>query len=182
MRNPRVLFQTTKNLITMKKLIFSLAALFMMSIVMAGCSDKKSKKDKNDKDDDDERTELVDEDDEDDEGGGLALFDRAPEDKLLSLVEDAVSALKRSHIRTQDDVTELAEKLKPIKGEVETAMKELMEFYKDKDPQELVEIGKKFEEQAEKLSKEAEKEGERLKKEAEEAGVDLTELESLDLF
>jgi len=181
-RNPRVLFQTTKNLITMKKLIFSLAALFMMSIVMAGCSDKKSKKDKNDKDDDDERTELVDEDDEDDEGGGLALFDRAPEDKMLSLIEDAVSVMKRAHIRTQDDVTELAEKLKPIKGEVETAMKELMEAYKDKDPEELVEIGKKFEEQAEKLSKETEKEGERLKKEAEEAGVDLTELESLDLF
>lgn len=166
----------------MKKLIFSLAALFMMSIVMAGCSDKKSKKDKNDKDDDDERTELVDEDDEDDEGGGLALFDLAPEDKIISLLEDAVSVMKRAHIRTQDDVTELAEKLKPIKDNVEKAMTELLDVYRDKDPKELEEIGKKFSAQAEKLSKEGEKEGERLKKEAEEAGVDLTELESLDLF
>ena len=69
----------------------------------------------------------------------------SPEDKMVGLLEDAVSIMKDTHIKSQDDVKALAEKMK-------------------------------------KISEEAEKEGERLQKEAAEAGVDLSELESLDLF
>ena len=165
----------------MKKLIFGIAALFMMSIVLVGCNDKKSKKDKDDKDDDDERTEQVAEDDEDDEDG-VALFDSAPEKKMVSLLEDALSLMKRTHIRTQDDVTELAEKMGPIKEKVEAAITEMTEAYKDKDLKELEDLFKDVEAAMDKISKEAEKEGDRLQKEAEEAGVDLSALEALEIL
>ena len=106
----------------------------------------------------------------------------SPEDKMVGLLEDAVSIMKDTHIKSQDDVKALAEKMKPLKENVENAMKEMMEAYKDKDPKELEEMSKKIEEKMKKISEEAEKEGERLQKEAAEAGVDLSELESLDLF
>ena len=107
---------------------------------------------------------------------------KSPEGKVMSLMEDAVSIMKDTHIKSADDVKAFAEKMKPIKEGVEKAMEELLEAYKDKDPKELEELGKKFEEQSKKISEEAEKEGKRLQKEAEDAGVDLSELESLDLF
>ena len=107
---------------------------------------------------------------------------KSPEDKLVSLMEDAVSIMKDTHIKSADDVKAFAEKMKPLKGDVEKAMKEMMEAYKDKDPKDLEEMSKNIEEKMKKISEEAAKEGERLEKEAAEAGVDLSELESLDLF
>ena len=159
----------------MKKLIFGIAALFMMSVVLVGCDNKKSNKDKDDEDED-ERTEqkAVLDDEEDYEEDEIDMFSVAPEDKLVDLLEDAVRIMKRAHIRTQDDVTALAEKMSP--------MKELMEAYKDKDPKELEEAGKRLEEKMNKISKDAEREGDRLEKEAEEAGVDLSELQNLDIL
>ncbi len=107
---------------------------------------------------------------------------KSPEGKVMGLMEDAISIMKDTHIKSADDVKAFAEKMKPIKEGVEKAMSEMMEAYKDKDPKELEELGNKFEEQAKKLGDEAEKEGARLKKEAEDAGVDLSELDDLDLF
>ena len=107
---------------------------------------------------------------------------KSPEGKVMSLMEDAVSIMKDTHIKSADDVKALAEKMKPIKEGVEKAMGEMMEAYKDKDPKELEELGNKFEEMAKTIGAEAEKEGARLQKEAEEAGVDLSEIEDLDLF
>ena len=107
---------------------------------------------------------------------------KSPEGKMMSLMEDAVSVMKDTHIKSADDVKALGEKMKTIKEDIEKAMTEMMEEYKDKDPKELEEIGKKFEEQAKKLAEEAQKEGERLQKEAAENNVDLSELDELDLF
>lgn len=107
---------------------------------------------------------------------------KSPEGKVMGLMEDAVSIMKDTHIKSADDVKALAEKMKPIKEGVEKAMSEMMEAYKDKDPKELEELGNKFEEMAKTIGAEAEKEGARLQKEAEEAGVDLSEIEDLDLF
>ena len=107
---------------------------------------------------------------------------KSPEGKMFGLMEDAISIMKDTHIKSADDVKALAEKMKPIKEGVDKAMEEMMEAYKDKSAEELKELGEKFEEQSKKLGAEAEKEGARLKKEAEEAGVDLSELDDLDLF
>lgn len=106
----------------------------------------------------------------------------SPEGKIMGLMEDAVSVMKDTHIKSADDVKALVEKMKPLKADIEKAMEEMMEAYKDKDPKELEELSNKFEEQAKKLGEEADKEGERLQKEAAEAGVDLSELEDLGLF
>ena len=75
---------------------------------------------------------------------------KSPEGKVMGLMEDAISIMKDTHIKSADDVKAFAEKMKPIKEGVEKAK--------------------------------AEKEGARLKKEAEDAGVDLSELDDLDLF
>ena len=167
----------------MKKLIFGIAALFMMSVVLVGCDNKKSKKDKDDEDEDERTEQKAELDDEEEyEEEEIATFSVAPEDKLVDLLEDAVRIMKRAHIRTQDDVTALAEKMSPVKDKVEQTMKELMEAYKDKDPKELEEMGKILEEKMQKISEDAKREGDRLEKEAEEAGVDLSELESLDIL
>ena len=169
----------------MKKLIFGIAALFMMSVVLVGCDDKKSKKDKDDEDEDERTEEVADIDDEDednDDEEDTASFSLAPEEKVLDLFEDAVSIMKRTHIRNQDDVLDFADKMKPIQNGVEKAMEEMMEAYKDKSAEEMEEIGIRFEAKAKELGEEAERQGERLKKEAEEAGVDLSEIEDLDLF
>ena len=107
---------------------------------------------------------------------------KSPEGKVIGLMEDVVSALKDTHIKSQDDVTKLAEKLKTIKEDSEKAMKELAEAYKDKSQDELKEIQKEYAEKVEKIEKEAEAEGERLQKEAAEANVDLSPLAEFDLF
>lgn len=144
----------------MKKLIFALLALFMVSAVVVSCDNKKSKKDK------EEKEEVYD----------------TPEEELLALMKDAVSLMEDTHIKSSDDVKDLAGEMKPIKEKVEKAMMEMMEAYKDKDPKELEELSKELEEEFEEISRRAEKEGERLQKEATEAGVDLSELNDLDLF
>ena len=107
---------------------------------------------------------------------------KSPEGKLLGLMEDAVSIMKDTHIKSQDDVKALAEKMKPLQEEVQKAMKEMMEAYKDKTPEELQKMSQELEKKSKDIAAEAEKEGERLQKEAAEAGVDLSELEALDLF
>ena len=107
---------------------------------------------------------------------------KSPEGKLMSLMEDAVSIMKDTHIKSADDVKAFADKMKPLKESIEKAQVELLEAYKDKDPKELEEIVNKFEEQAKNLGAEAEKEGARLQKEAEEAGLDISEFEDLGLF
>ena len=144
----------------MKKLIFALLALFMVSAVVVSCDNKKSKKDK------EEKEEVYD----------------TPEEELLALMDDAVSIMEDTHIKSADDVKDLADEMRPIKENVERAMKELMETYKDKDPQELEELSKELEDEFKEITRRAEREGERLQTEAAEAGVDISELEDLDLF
>ena len=107
---------------------------------------------------------------------------KSPEGKMFGLMEDAISIMKDTHIKSADDVKAFADKMKPLKESIEKAQVELLEAYKDKDEKELEEIVNKFEEQAKKLGEEAEKEGARLQKEAEEAGLDISEFEDLDLF
>ena len=164
----------------MKKLIFGIAALFMMSVVLVGCDNKKSKKDKDDEDEDERTEQVADDEDEDiDEEEKTATFNLAPEDKFVGILEDAVRIMKNSHIRTQDDVKRIADKMAPMKERLEKAMEELTSAYSQS---ELEEIGKRLEDKVNKLAKEGEKEGDRLQKEAEEAGIDVSELESLDIL
>ena len=163
----------------MKKLIFGIAALFMMSVVLVACDNKKSNKDKDDEDEDERTEEVADNDDEENDGEDIAAFAATPEDKFLDVLEDALRVMKRTHLRTQDDVTALAEQLTPLKSKVEQAVKDLMETYKDKTPDELKELEENFEVKAKEISEEIEKEGDRLEKEAAEAGVDISDL---DLF
>ena len=106
----------------------------------------------------------------------------SPEDKMLGLIEDMVSVMKGTHIKSMDDVKTLKEKLQGMKSEVEKVSMEMMEAYKDKSPEELVKLAesmKDIEAKIEKVQKDGEKEVERLKGEAEAAGLDVEELEEL---
>ena len=106
----------------------------------------------------------------------------SPEDKVVSLMEDAVSMLKTTHIKSADDVDKLTKKMEGLKTEVDKAMTEIMEAYKDKSPEELMSLAKStegLEKKIDELSKVIEKEAERLEKEAEDAGLDLAALSRL---
>ena len=143
----------------MKKLIFGIAALLMMSVVLVGCDNKKSKKDKDDED--------------------VASVDLSPEEEFVDCLEDMVTLLKRTHIESEDDVEVFADKARKIKSRIDNLIRRfgngLGEVLPENEQQELI---KKVTE----LGKTGEKEVERLQKEAAEAGVDLSDLEDLDLF
>ena len=143
----------------MKKLIFGIAALLMMSVVLVGCDNKKSKKDKDDED--------------------VASVDLSPEEEFVDCLEDMVTLLKRTHIESEDDVEVFADKARKIKSRIDNLIRRfgngLGEDLPENEQQELI---KKVTE----LGKTGEKEVERLQKEAAEAGVDLSDLEDLDLF
>ena len=162
----------------MKKLIFGIAALFMMSVVLVSCDNKKSKKDKDDEDEDD-RTEQVADDEEIDEDEDAASFGLSREDQFVNCLEDLVALMKRTHIDSEDDVEEFAVKARKIKSKVDDLISQygdgLGENLSEDEQMELIE-------KVEKLSNAGEKEANRLMKEAEAAGIDLSELDDLDIF
>ena len=106
----------------------------------------------------------------------------SPEDKVVSLMEDAVSLVKGTHIKTADDVATLTKKMQSFKSDVDKAMSEILESYKDKSPEELMKMAENLsgmEKKVDELSKTLEKETERLEKEADAAGLDLDDLSRL---
>ena len=115
--------------------------------------------------------------------GFMSCSSSSPEKKLIGLMEDVVSILKDTHIKSADDVAALKDKMETIKKDVMAVTTELMDSYKDKSPEELAKLAesmKDLEKQSDKLSKEIEAEGERLEKEAEAAGVELGDLDVFD--
>ncbi len=114
--------------------------------------------------------------------GFMSCSGGGPEDKMISLMEDMVSVMKSTHIKSADDVNTLKGKLEGMKSEVEKVTNELMEAYKDKSPEELMKLAesmKGLEEKMDKVQKEGDKEMERLKGEAEALGLDLSEFGDL---
>ncbi|MCR4810308.1 MAG: hypothetical protein K5896_10700 [Prevotella sp.] len=166
----------------MKKLIFGIAALFMMSVVLVGCNDKKSKKDKDDEDDEERTEQVTDDEDEDaDEDVSTAFHDNenlSPTEQLIGHLNDLVSLMKRTHIQSEDDVKAFADKAVKIKEKVDALMENFTEEIGNIEPATQAELMGKIE----KIGKEGEKEANRLAKEAEEVGIDLSELKDLDIF
>lgn len=138
----------------MKKLIFALLALFMVSTVVVSCDNKKSKKD--------EEEELT------------------PAEQMIACMEDMVDVLKDTHIKSTDDVKDLKEKMDGIKKDFDEAQKALEEELKEMSDEERKEFEEKtekqFEEKVYKLMEDLPKEMERLQKEATEANIDASEV------
>ena len=114
--------------------------------------------------------------------GFMSCSGGSPEDKMVSLMEDMVSVMKSTHIKSADDAKTLKGKLEGMKADVEKLTNELMEAYKDKSPEELMKLAesmKGLEEKMEKVQKEGDKEMERLKGEAEALGLDLSDFGEL---
>ena len=114
--------------------------------------------------------------------GFMSCSSSSPEDKMVSLMEDAISIMKSTHIKSADDVKTLTEKFATIKADIEQVTTEMMEAYKDKSPEELMKLAEsmeKMEKKVEKMTKDMQKEAERLEQEAEKAGVSL---DGLDIF
>ena len=112
--------------------------------------------------------------------GFASCSSSSPQDKILDSMDELVTLMKKTHIKSADDVKVLKEKAEAIKKDVETAMEQLT---KDKSPEELLKLAtelKDLEKKTEELSKTGDAEIERLKKEAEAAGVDVDALDFLD--
>lgn len=104
---------------------------------------------------------------------------KSPEEQMIGYMEDLVSLLKDTHIKSADDVKTLAEKVKKIQANVEELQKSVGEDYESKLSEEET---KALMEKMGTVMKELAPEVERLEKEAAEANVDLDDLKGLDLF
>ena len=104
----------------------------------------------------------------------------APEDKFLSAMEDAVSVLKDTHIKSIDDVKALKTKMEQVKKDVEAAQGDLIEAVTKMTPEEMAKFSEKVEKKSEELSSKADTETKRLIEEAKAAGIDESELDFLD--
>ena len=145
----------------MKKLIFGVAALFMMSVVLVGCSDKKSKKDK-----DDEETASL-------------SVEQSPEQQMVECMEDLAKLMKQTHLNDEDDVTDFITNAKEIKERMENVMKDVSDDYESKiSPSEKAELETKIAT----FFTDVAKESERLQKEAADAGIDMSQFDDINLF
>lgn len=108
---------------------------------------------------------------------------KSPEDKIVSCMEEMLSVMKDTHIKSADDVKALKEKMESIKKDAEEAQKALTEKMKGMSEEEMKEFAEKNKDLEQKVSdvmKALPAEIERIQKEATEAGVDISELD-LDL-
>jgi uncharacterized coiled-coil protein SlyX len=116
---------------------------------------------------------------------GMVSCSSTPADKKLGAMEEALSIVKSTHIKSAEDVKALVEKIKPLKEKAISANTELMNLNRSKSPEELSEINEEMAEmgkQIDQMAVEMNKEGERLEKEAQEAGIDLSAFDELELF
>ena len=144
----------------MKKLIFGLAALFMMSVVLMSCGDKKSSK--KDKDDED-----------------VASVYFTPEDQLVDYLKDITTQVKRIHIESEDDAKVLADEVRKFQNRVEDLISKYGNGFGETLPEnEQVELKKTVQG----LIDTCNKEFERLKQEANAVGVDLNDWIDLNIF
>ena len=98
---------------------------------------------------------------------------KSPEGKLMSLMEDAVSIMKDTHIKSADDVKSFLTNLKDIQSKIEVLAKENEERDLPKDVEE------KLEEQFNKMQEELSPEMERVMKEI--TSLKASDLEGIDL-
>jgi len=105
---------------------------------------------------------------------------KSPEEKMINCMEDMVSALKDTHIKSAEDVKTLKEKMEGIQKDMDAAEKAMDEHMKGMSDEEKKafeeESKKKYEEKVNKLMAELPQEMERLQKEAAEANIDLSEM------
>lgn len=114
--------------------------------------------------------------------GFMSCGPSTPEEKMVSIMEDALSILKDTHIKSADDAKAFVEKFKPLKEEANKVIEEFIEQYKDSSPEELAKSMEELQKNNEKIGKELEAEIDRLEKEAKDAGVDLDALGLEDLL
>lgn len=104
--------------------------------------------------------------------------EKAPEDKMIGLMEDMVSLVKDTHIKSADDVKTFALKMKDIQSTMEKLQKEVGEDYELPEDKE-----KELEEKVGKLTEQLMPELQRVMQEAKDADIDPEDLEELkDLF
>ena len=101
---------------------------------------------------------------------------KSPEEKMVGYIEDMVSLMKDTHIKSLDDAKTFSEKAQKIKEDVEALEKSMGEDYKSSISEDEQ---KKLEERVGKAMEELMKEMERIQKEAAEAGVDASEIKGL---
>lgn len=100
----------------------------------------------------------------------------SPEKKMIGYMEDFVSLMKDTHIKSGDDVKAFVEKAKDIQTKMEELQKSVGEDYESNLSEEAQ---KELEEQMSKLSQEILPELTRIQKEAQEANLTEEDLKAL---
>ena len=101
----------------------------------------------------------------------------SPEKQMMGYMEDMVSLLKDTHIKSADDVKAFAEKAKSIQEKVEKLQESVGKDYESKLSEEEQ---KEMEKQMEELTSQIFPELQRIQKEAQEAGLSEEDLKALN--
>ena len=131
----------------MKKLLFGLLALFMMSAVALSCDDKKSKKEKED-------------------------VEFTSEEQFVSSLEDLLDLVKVAHIRNSRDARNFSKAFNEIKDEIDQLTKQ----FEDENTKLSDAEKKTIERKVQRLLEDIMEEIRRIQREARDAGVDESEL------
>lgn len=166
----------------MKKVLYSVLAVMVMSLCFVSCKDSKAPADK-------ENAEAANEKVEEkaaEKAAETAEFvideNAGPIDKLVGIMGGVVNILKNTHIKSADDLVALQNKLVGVKGQIEAATTDLASFFSNvtaEDAQKLEATMGDLEKRIDQLQKEGEAEVDRIEQEAKALGLDIEELDDI---
>ena len=160
----------------MKKVLYSVLAVMVMSLCLASCKDSKAPADK-------ENAEAAAEEQVEEKAAEKAAIvvdeNASPVEKMVGIMSGVVNILKDTHIKSADDLTALQKKLEGAKDQFEAATTDLATFFSSvtaENAEKIQATMADIEQRMDQLEKEGEAEADRLKKEAEALGLDIDAL------
>jgi hypothetical protein len=163
----------------MKKVLYSVLAVMVMSLCLVSCKDSKAPADK-------ENAEAAAEEKVEEkaaEKAAIVVDENAnPVEKLVGIMSGVVNVLKDTHIKSADDLVALQKKLEGVKDQVEAATTDLASFFSSVTAENAEKIQATMgdlQQRMDQLEKDGEAEVDRLEKEAEALGLNLDGLDDI---
>ena len=159
----------------MKKLLYSVLAVLVMSVAFVSCKDSKAPADK-------DSVEATESEKAEETKEAAVDANANPADKLVGMMGDMVQLLKDTHIKSADDLMALKDKLENFKTsfeETSLAMASMFSNITEENATEIAASMQELEKRIEVLEQEGEAESERLEAEAKALGLDLDALDDI---